>query len=324
MLKLSIIIPIYNVEKYIKDCLNSILSQKTNDFEVICIDDGSVDNSGKICDKYATLDSRIKVIHQKNKGVSFSRNLGISLSKGQYIAWIDPDDTISKEWFNEINKHLNENIDIVLFDYILVKNREKEYINYKRKSGYLENTSFLYDVLEDKKINSHLWRCVCKKILFNKIKFPDNTNIREDYAVLPYVIKKAKRIFYISKCLYFYRVREHSLSTEYDFDKAYKCYIIGKERYNNFSKLDFFKKKLPKDIYLLFALDCCLLYYKSSMDVRHTKKKEFEKCRQDIKNNKLELFKMYNVSIRVRIKYLFCILNILGPMYFIKKKIFDD
>ena len=79
----------------------------------------------KICDKYATLDNRIKVIHQKNKGVSFSRNLGISLSKGQYIAWIDPDDKISKEWFNKINKYLNENIDIVLFDYILVKKGKK-------------------------------------------------------------------------------------------------------------------------------------------------------------------------------------------------------
>lgn len=324
MLKLSIIIPIYNVEKYIKDCIESILNQKTNDFEVICIDDGSIDDSGKICDEYAILDSRIKVIHQKNKGVSFSRNLGMELSKGQYIAWIDPDDIINEKWFSEINEYLNKNVDIVVFDYTLLKNGKKKCINYKMKSGYLDNISFLYDVLEDKKINSHLWRCVCKKALFANLKFPENTNIKEDYAILPYVIERAKKIFYISKCLYFYRVRQHSLSTEYNFDKAYKCYIIGKERYINFSKLNFLKKDIPKDIYLLFALDCCILYYKSPLNIRNIKKKQFEECRKDIKNNKLELFKMYSVSMRIRIKYLFCILNILGPIYFLKNKILNS
>lgn len=118
----SIIIPVYNVENYIKECFESIKIQKTrDDLEVICIDDGSTDRSGIICDEYAKSDKRFKVIHQKNKGVSATRNLGVSISKGKYLAWIDPDDYINENWWNSIKNLLDDNIDIIFFDYKIKK-----------------------------------------------------------------------------------------------------------------------------------------------------------------------------------------------------------
>lgn len=321
MIKLSIIIPIYNVEKYIAECLQSILNQHSSSTEILCIDDGSTDSSGKICDKYSELDNRIKVIHQANKGVAYARNLGVSLSKGEYIAWVDPDDTIDINWSTNIYNCINKDIDFIVFDYVLVKNNIKKYISYRDISGYLDTKIFLYDILSDKKINSHLWRCVFKKKLFDKIRFPESTNIKEDYAVLPYVIKKAQTVYYIAKCLYYYNVRKNSLSTDYNFNKAYKCYVIGKERYTNFKNLTTLPKPLSKDIYLLFAVDCCIFYYKGKNQDKLIWKNQFIESRKDILNNKLAVFYMKNIPFKIKVKYILVITNFLNLALIIKQKL---
>ena len=106
---LSVIIPVYNVERYIKKCFDSIIVQiKDADVEIICINDGSTDKSGEICDEYAAKYNKIKVYHQNNKGVAAARNYGLSIIKGQYIAWIDPDDYISNKWYENISTLIME------------------------------------------------------------------------------------------------------------------------------------------------------------------------------------------------------------------------
>ena len=114
---LSVIIPVYNVQDYIGECFESIIMQNTDCMEVICIDDGSTDDSGKICDEYAKKNANIIVVHQENKGVAAARNLGLKLASGEYIAWIDPDDYISENWFEIISVKLENSIDIVFCDY---------------------------------------------------------------------------------------------------------------------------------------------------------------------------------------------------------------
>ena len=103
----SVIIPVYNVEKYLKDCINSILNQTYSNWEMILVDDGSVDNSGDICDKFSKNDSRIHVIHQTNKGVSFARNKGIEKANGEYLIFIDSDDWIENNMFEEMITAIN-------------------------------------------------------------------------------------------------------------------------------------------------------------------------------------------------------------------------
>ena len=100
---ISIIVPVYNVESYLPMCIDSILSQKFKDFELILIDDGSTDESGKICDKYIKKDPRIKVIHQRNQGLSAARNSGIEIAKGDFITFIDSDDKVTNNFLNGFN-----------------------------------------------------------------------------------------------------------------------------------------------------------------------------------------------------------------------------
>ena len=104
MLTLSIIVPIYNVAPFLKQCIDSILLQTMNDFELILINDGSTDESGEICNNYSKMDRRIKVIHQINKGVSSARNTGIFIAQGDYIAFVDPDDTIEPNMYEILTK----------------------------------------------------------------------------------------------------------------------------------------------------------------------------------------------------------------------------
>ena len=101
MPKLSIIVPVYNVDKYLERCIRSILNQTYENFEIILVNDGSTDNSGIICENYSKVDSRIRVIHKKNEGVSSARNIGVDNAKGKYIGFIDPDDYINKYMYEK-------------------------------------------------------------------------------------------------------------------------------------------------------------------------------------------------------------------------------
>ena len=109
MAKVSVIVPVYNVEKYLKQCLDSIVDQTLEDLEIVLVDDGSVDSSGTICDEYAKKDARIKVIHKKNGGLSDARNVAIDIAKGEYITFVDSDDYVTDDYVESLYKLLVEN-----------------------------------------------------------------------------------------------------------------------------------------------------------------------------------------------------------------------
>ena len=109
MPKISVIVPVYNVEKYLRKCIESILNQTFREFELILVDDGSTDSSGKICDEYALKDSRIKVIHKENGGASSARNAGLDVAKGEYIGFVDSDDWIEMDMYGELYRLIKEN-----------------------------------------------------------------------------------------------------------------------------------------------------------------------------------------------------------------------
>ena len=127
--RLSIIVPVYNVEHYLRKSVDSILKQTFADFELILVDDGSPDNSGKICDEYAKKDLRIKVIHKKNGGLSDARNNGIEVAKGEIIGFVDSDDEIDATMYQEMIKYLDEyQLDIVCADTFVIKNGKKSFV----------------------------------------------------------------------------------------------------------------------------------------------------------------------------------------------------
>ena len=115
---ISLVIPVYNVEKYLDKCMESVLAQTYDNYEVILVDDGSTDNSGKMCDEYAERDSRVTVYHQKNSGVSVARNVGIENAKGEFISFIDSDDWVDESYLEKlVNAQIKYNADLTICEY---------------------------------------------------------------------------------------------------------------------------------------------------------------------------------------------------------------
>ena len=207
--EISVIVPVYNVEPYLKRCLNSIIEQSLKKIEIILIDDGSTDRSGLICDEYAKIDSRITVIHQKNGGLSSARNIGIKLAKGDYIMFVDSDDYVMIDYCKlpfEIAKE--KNADIVLFPFFYVgKNKNKlddEEDGFKSKQE-------AFDIIL-KKAGVNAWSKLYRRCLFDDVKFPEGFYY-EDNATTYKLILNADRIYYTNNRLYYYCFREGSITS---------------------------------------------------------------------------------------------------------------
>ncbi|WP_289129529.1 glycosyltransferase [uncultured Clostridium sp.] len=214
--KISVIVPIYNVEKYIHRAIDSILTQSLTEFELILINDGSQDRCGEICNEYAQKDSRIKVIHKNNGGVSSARNVGIENSSGQYIGFVDPDDYIDKEMYeklyNSIKKEDSE-IAISSFSYIINGKEEPQDISNKKLifnkneaiNNYFNNTyPFNYSFLCNK---------LFKKELFDGIRLNTKILVQEDTEIMIKLYNKSNRVSYIGEPLYFYELRNGSATS---------------------------------------------------------------------------------------------------------------
>lgn len=211
---ISIIVPVYNVEKYLRRCLDSIRAQTFTDFECICVDDGSSDGSGKILDEYAEKDSRFVVVHKDNGGVSSARNAGLDVARGEWLAFVDSDDWVEKEWLEFLYIKCKENdADICWCDYIKeYPNSSSQYIEQKTENNI---ESFVNDILSDK-IGAFLWN---KLFRFEAIQclihhcgivFEAEMDIWEDLLFIMRLCKYIEKNFYLNKGLYHYFQRKDS------------------------------------------------------------------------------------------------------------------
>lgn len=319
MYKISIIIPVYNVENYIEECFKSIIKQKNMcEAEIICIDDGSTDSSGKICDEYAKIDKRFKVIHQKNSGVATARNIGLDVAQGKYIAWIDPDDYIADNWYEKINIFIEKDIDFIFFDYAFLINNTVKKFKYKNDSGYIKKEKFFKELVLDKKIQSQLWSKVMKRTLFNNIRIPKEIKVLEDYAIMPYLVEKANTIYYISDCLYFYLIREGSLTNNtININDDYMCYLMSKNRYKYLIGKNIDVSKIN---YLLRASWLCANFYQLKTFSQEEKYK-FDICKNELKKNIKYILISKDATIALKIKAIACKLNVLKIVLKIKNYI---
>ena len=172
----SVIVPIYKVEQYLTHCVNTIVNQSYSNLEIILVDDGSPDNCGKMCDEFASQDSRIKVIHKQNGGLSDARNAGIDVATGDYITFVDSDDYVMPNMIESLMKVIvNANADIVQCNYIRSKNDfigepQHESSQSDKFTVYFEDKMSAY--LKDNKINTVVWGKIYKRSLFNEIRNP--------------------------------------------------------------------------------------------------------------------------------------------------------
>ena len=227
---ISIIVPIYNTEKYIQRCIDSILAQTYTDFELLLINDGSTDNSGAKCDEYATKDLRIRVFHKENGGVSSARNLGLDNAKGEWITFVDSDDYIFENYLQNYANNINDNVDLIC--------QGIEFDNYFSKAFPIKKCGIDYygDVqngmmeLYKMPMPGSVWnKCFITKIIKERhLRFDKNITIHEDeHFVLTY-LKYCKYMISSKDIGYFYFVP--------DWEKKYNAttnyYTIKKKIYS--------------------------------------------------------------------------------------------
>ena len=215
----SIIVPVYNVELYLSKCIDSILAQSFTDWECILVDDGSKDSSGKICDEYALKDTRIKVTHQTNKGVSVARQVGIDNASGEYSIHIDPDDWVEPNMLEELyNKAKSDDADMVICDYFKHEDGVQQYIN--QSPNLLEPIKIIEQMLTTNmypQLYGSCWnklvRCSCFNSSDNLIRFePEDLSLGEDLVFnCRLLMSTVHRVSYLNKAFYHYEVRSNSL-----------------------------------------------------------------------------------------------------------------
>lgn len=224
-MKISIIVPIYQVEAYLKECVNSLLNQDFSDYEVLLIDDGSPDQCGAICDEYARQDARIRVFHRENKGASAARNLGMEVATGEWLMFVDPDDWLEGGALRAMySKAVETQCDIVCATFyweyldrqVLARPEEVEDRLYFVK----EHQEFLFECATCRTDpGKEIWlRGPCWKVYraahlrAHQIFFPVDLKISEDMIFNLYVIYYAKKIFWMKLPVYHYRKRKSSAS----------------------------------------------------------------------------------------------------------------
>ena len=208
---ISVIVPVYNVEKYLNRCVDSIINQTYKNLEIILVDDGSTDNCGKICDEYAKIDIRIKVIHKKNGGLSDARNNGIKEAIGKWITFVDSDDYLKSDFLYNlycINKENKTSIAVapylIVTDKIIIKDNSIE------TNKKITQKEALKNMLLDREFTVSACSKLFKSSLFNDIKFPVG-KIFEDTATTYKIIMKSDYISYCSKSGYCYYKRTNSI-----------------------------------------------------------------------------------------------------------------
>lgn len=285
MKKISVVIPVYNVEKYLSECLDSVVNQTYKNLQIILVDDGSTDFSGKICDVYAEKDNRITVVHQKNAGAGAAKNTGLDLVKGEYFSIIDSDDYIELDMYEKMVNSLEKyNVDIVqcLFRNVFVNDSFDR--KYKIKRNYpkvLTSKRFLKEYLYDWKY-AIFWNKLFKSSLLKEIRFPVGRKIDDEFFTYKLVCN-AKKVVNIDNILYNYRMRKTSVMNENDTDRfiydRIDCFV---ERY------DYIRKKYPSlDKKYLTKLYDSLLYYKTQVNNTEKLEKYISKI-QKPKINKID------------------------------------
>lgn len=260
----SVIVPVYNAEKFLPRCINSILAQTSTDFELLLIDDGSTDKSGKICDEYAQKDIRIKVFHKKNGGVSTARNLGIDKAIGEWIIFMDSDDYFLDNAFDLFIKSINfYNVHIVVANFFIEKGEKRIKYSKHGKSGIVHNVYFgMYFNIIQLRAGAALYN---SKIL--KGCYFDISLSRFEDAKHIYEVTRNHKIAYINLCVMVYSLDKkgglHNKSSDpskdfiFNIDFSDKSFwekmILSNLIYNGFYTYPELKKEL-KDKYRKYSL----------------------------------------------------------------------
>lgn len=240
---ISVIVPVYKAEKYLHRCVDSILAQSYTDFELLLIDDGSPDNSGAICDEYAIKDSRVRVFHKENGGVSSARNLGLDNARGEYVTFCDSDDYVTSDWLSSYDDAIVNNVDLAIQGYYIIdgdRTIKKAIAPYQGCS--IDDKRNLITSLMCQGVYGYLWIKLFRRQLIEQqtIRFDTNSTFREDEQFFSKYLEYVTNFRCIDKENYYY-ILPASEKT-YGGDACYSLFPI-------FQSLDIiFDRELPREI----------------------------------------------------------------------------
>lgn len=201
-MELSVIIPVYNVKQTLSRCVQSVLSQNVENMEVVLVDDGSVDGSGAMCDEWAACDARIRVVHQKNKGLSAARNSGLRRAGGQWITFVDSDDYLSANTYAPMIEFLRRMNDCDLLEFSVVRNEDEQWLELPCATYHSWQDYFMSARTWE---HAYAWNKIYKRSLMEGLAFPEGKNF-EDILFLPSYLQRCKTICTTAKGAYHYTV----------------------------------------------------------------------------------------------------------------------
>lgn len=232
--RISIIVPVYNVEKYLQRCIKSILMQTFADFELLLIDDGSTDGSGAICDEYARKEQRVIALHQQNGGVSAARNLGLDYAQGEWVCFCDSDDFVQPEYLESMINNIVTNKSLVLAPY-----KREDGLTFNLSEGTVFQEEMVKSFFEQRWIalSAPYAKLYNRQLLeLHTIRFPLDIHMGEDAIFILKYINVIDAITAINACNYFVRKVSGSLSSRYySFSSEWKCYTIWREELLRFA-----------------------------------------------------------------------------------------
>ncbi len=251
----SVVVPVYKVEKYLDKCIKSLIKQTHSNIEIILVDDGSPDNCGKICDQYSIKDNRIKVIHKENGGLSEARNFGLDSAKGKYVLFVDSDDYIEEDAVEKLFKYSEKNnLEVLCGNAYQINGQDKKIIKAGNSGAIIKNgVDFFVENISDNSYIAAVWLRLYNTSFLkaNKMYFEVGL-LHEDEQWTPYTLLAASRVGYVDYTFYNYIIRDGSITQSQDREKHIEDVIATCNElveYINQSNYTRKQRKLIKDYY---------------------------------------------------------------------------
>ena len=255
MIKISVIIPVYNCKMYLRQCIESVINQDEKNIEIILVDDGSTDGSSSICEEYAKKDKRITFVHKKNEGVSVARNVGLKNAKGKYIAFVDADDYINPKTYSKAFEHMEKNnLDLLIWNYSFDKNGVLSINEDFANTGIVEDESgiknltatLLCPIMCDLPTKNNKiigmgfpWNKLFKLDIIkkNNLKFTENIIMHEDVLFVYEYMKFVSRLELLNDSMYYYRINENGATLKYKSNIVESNNLFLNILYNEFDNM---------------------------------------------------------------------------------------
>lgn len=307
-MKLSIIVPVYKVRRYLQRCIESILQQTYTDYELILVDDGSPDSCGAICDRFAQECDKVKVIHKKNGGLSSARNAGLAVAQGEYITFVDGDDTVASGTYYYNMRILMSNPDIDILEYPIIEHYESP--RSRVLSFSPEKVSGNENIFPDwikRKGYEHCFACnkIYRADMFMFVRYPEG-EVFEDTFVTPTLYESCENIYYSDCGFYYYYDNEDSISKSYSFKSQRFLYRNLVTLYKKVR--DEYKMSEEANRILLRCLDNLTDLFRCSGG----EKEEYKKAAEMLKESRIDIKTLYKMDLTPQNKIKYTLFSLMG------------